>query len=689
MAIEKKNTTLASSLYFRILAPVIPIIILMVILGTTVFSFGLRTVSHYANERILDDLERNSRELYNICDTVLQNMLLDGFADTQAEMRVHKGNALGKIEEYAHEHDLQVLVLESNRGKILLQQTALPPQKIIADTAEEGDKPFVKIGYEDVDYYAHQFNFELWDWRVIILRDGRAYEAFASTIRQGYIVIGLILMIISVMLVLYFRRVIHKPVRTIIASIQSNGMPDYKGIYEFEFLSNVIREAKQKEQEKQVEMSYQASHDELTGLINRREFERCLQNSLHDIQTQHGTHTILYLDLDQFKIINDTCGHHAGDILLQQLTRLLKDKLRENDILARLGGDEFGVLLRNCPPAPALRIAESLRQTASEFRFAWNDKLFSIGTSIGLLTFSDDELTLNEILSIVDGACYLAKDKGRNRIHVCNPDDGELIERKSQMGWVAKISKALEENRMVLFRQTIAPLQPSQQKIVHFEVLLRMLDEDGKLLPPSFFLPAAERYNLMASIDFWVIKTAFAYYRDFCTDPAVTYTCSINLSGVTVGDERLIAYIREQFQVSGISPSGICFEITETAAIANLDRAVTLMQDLQQIGCRFALDDFGSGMSSFGYLKKLPIDFIKIDGSFVKDMMHDRIDRAMVEAINNIGHVMGIQTIAEFVENKKTRNALQEMNVNFAQGYGIGKPEPLHKLPEQIVEVHS
>lgn len=689
MAIEKNPTTLASSLYFRILAPVIPIIMLMVILGGTVFSFGLRTVSHYANERILDDLERSSRELYNICDTILQTLLLDGFADTEAEIRVRKGNVLGKIEEYAHAHSLQVLVLESKRNKILLQQTVLPPQKIIADAEAESDRPFVKISYEDVDYYAHQFNFELWDWRVIILRDGRAYEAFASTIRQGYIAIGLILMIISVILVLYFRRVIHKPVRTIIASIQANGMPNYKGIYEFEFLSNVIREAKQKEQEKQIEISYQASHDELTGLINRREFERCLQSALHDIRTQHGTHTILYMDLDQFKIVNDTCGHHAGDILLQQLTRVLKEKLRKNDILARLGGDEFGVLLRNCPAEPALNVAESLRQTASEFRFAWNDKLFSVGVSIGLLTFSDDELSLNEILSIVDGACYLAKEKGRNRIHVCHPDDGELSERKSQMGWVAKISNALEENRMVLFKQTIAPLQPSQQKIIHFEVLLRMLDEEGKLLPPSFFLPAAERYNLMTRIDFWVIKTAFSYYRDFCTDPAVAYTCSINLSGATVGDERLIAYIREQFQAYGISPAGICFEITETAAIANLDRAVTLMQDLQQIGCRFALDDFGSGMSSFGYLKKLPINYIKIDGSFVKDMLHDRIDRAMVEAINNIGHVMGIQTIAEFVEDEKTMIALQEMNVNFAQGYGIGKPEPLYNLPEQMMEMHG
>lgn len=677
MAIEPKDAKLARSLNFRILASIIPIIILMVILGGTVFSVGLGTVSHYANERIQEDLERNARELYNLCDSALQNLLLEGHSTSDAATRLRKGNTLGKIEEYAHQHNLEVLVYEPDGKAILFQQSSLPSETLITDVEKESEKPFVKISYENKVFYARQFDFKLWNWRIVVAKDGKSYADFASTIMQSYWAIGGILLIVSIVLVLYFRRAVHTPIRSIIASIQSDGLPVYKGIYEFEFLSDVIREAKQNEQEKQLEMSYQASHDELTGLINRREFERCVQAVLDGLPKEPAAHAILYLDLDQFKIINDTCGHHAGDALLQQLGGLLKGKLRQNDVLARLGGDEFGVLLRNCPAEPALRVAELIRQTAAEFRFVWKDNLFSVGVSVGLLSFADDQLTLNEMLSIVDGACYLAKEKGRNRIHVYQADDGELSERKGQMNWVAKISKALEENRMLLYRQTILPLHGIEQQVEHFEVLLRMRDEDGELLSPMAFLPAAERYNLMSMIDFWVIKSAFQYCKRFCARDDIAYTCCINLSGATVGDERLITYIREQFDLFEISPKSICFEITETAAIANLNSATNLINQLKQIGCRFALDDFGSGMSSFGYLKTLPVDYIKIDGSFVKDMLHDRIDHAMVEAINNIGHVMGIQTIAEFVEDDAIKDELTKLNVNFAQGYGIDRPAPI------------
>ncbi|HWT72461.1 MAG TPA: EAL domain-containing protein, partial [Oxalicibacterium sp.] len=648
----------------------------MVVLGGAVFWLGLRTVSHYANERIQEDLERNSHELYNICDNALQTLLVDGLADSSAEVRLRKGNTLGKMEEYARQHDLQILVYD-DRHRILLQHASLPAKKLLFGDARHA-QPFVRIKYGGNEYYAVETGFELWQWHIVLAKDGKLYTQFASTILRSYVALGIIILIVSAMLILYFRRVVHKPIHTIIASIQDNGMPNYKGIYEFEFLSDVIREAKLKEQEKQIEMSYQASHDELTGLINRREFERRLRSALDDIRAQPGAHTILYLDLDQFKIINDTCGHHAGDALLQQLTRLLKDKLRSHDVLARLGGDEFGVLLLGCPSGPALRVAESLRQTVSEFRFAWKDKLFVVGVSIGLLTFSDNDLGINEILSIVDGACYIAKDKGRNRIHVYHPGDDELTERKGQMDWVTRISAALEDDRMVLYRQTILPLPATDDSVDHFEVLLRMRDEEGKLLPPLAFLPAAERYKLMPAIDFWVVKNAFEHVRDYCTDSRVRTTCSINLSGATLCEEQLVGFILEQFKLTGIAPTSICFELTETTAITNLDSAATLIRELKQIGCRFALDDFGSGMSSFGYLKTLPVDYIKIDGSFVKDMLHDDIDRAMVEAINNIGHVMGMQTIAEFVEDESIRQALEDMGVNFAQGYGVGRPEPLN-----------
>jgi len=677
MAINIERAKSHSRLHFRILASILPIIVLMVILAGAVFSLGLRTVSHYANERIQDDLERNSRELYNLCDSALQSLLMEGLAATSSEVRLRKGNTLGRMEEYARQHGLQILVYDPNH-RVLMQHGSLAGEKLLSSGEHSSDKPFVKLEYEGSEYYVRQTDFDPWDWHIVLARDGKLYTEFASTITQSYMALGGIILAVSVMLILYFRHVVHKPIQTIIAAIQDNGLPNYKGIYEFEFLSDVIREAKLKEQAKQIEMSYQATHDELTGLINRREFERRLTSALQDIRVQPAVHTIFYLDLDQFKIINDTCGHHAGDALLQQLTRLLKDKLRSHDVLARLGGDEFGVLLLDCPVEPALRVAESLRQTVSEFRFAWKDKMFAVGASIGVLSFSDDALSFDDILSIVDGACYIAKDKGRNRIHVYHPGDDELMERKGQMDWVARISTALEENRMVLYRQKILPLPAAHAPIEHFEILLRMRDEQGKLLPPLAFLPSAERYNLMPVIDFWVIKTAFQYVRDACTDRRVCYTCSINLSGATLCDERLIGFIREQFAHSGVSPKMICFELTETTAIANLDSAATLIRDLKQIGCRFALDDFGAGMSSFGYLKALPVDYVKIDGSFVKDMLHDSIDCAMVEAINNIGHVMGIQTIAEFVEDDATLAALENIGVNFAQGYGVGRPEPLH-----------
>jgi diguanylate cyclase (GGDEF)-like protein len=668
---------LLSSLHFRILAPLIPIIALMAILGGAIFSLGLGTVSHYANARIEEDLDRASREIYNICDIALQNLLLDGLADDRLANTIRKGNTLGKIEEYARQHDLEILVYEGERKEVLLHQASMLAGHLMQELEAARDGGVVPIAHADNEYYARESEFELWGWHIVLIKDGRTYAEFVDRISRSYYAIGVVLLLVSVMLILYFRRVVHAPVRSIIASIQSNGMPEYKGIYEFEFLSDVIREATRKAQQKQVEMSYQASHDELTALANRREFERRLKLLLQTSQEPHAIHTILYLDLDQFKIINDTCGHHAGDALLQQLTVIMKEQLRQNDLLARLGGDEFGVLFENCAGEPALQIAEALRQIVSEFRFAWTDKLFSIGVSIGMVSFAKDELALNDILSIVDGACYIAKDKGRNRIHVYHPNDSELMERKGQMNWVSRISDAIKDERMVLYRQEIIPLQHSPDKTVHFEILLRMLDEDGHLVLPSSFLPAAERYNLMPMIDFWVVKTAFEYCRDACTDPDMSYTCAINLSGGTLCDERLVSYIQTQLQIFGIAPSMICFEITETIAIANLNSAVSLIRELRQMGCRFALDDFGSGMSSFGYLKNLPVDFIKIDGSFVRNMLNDRTDRAMVKAINNIGQEMGIRTIAEFVEDDQTREALRKIKVDFAQGFGIGKPRPL------------
>jgi diguanylate cyclase (GGDEF)-like protein/PAS domain S-box-containing protein len=424
-------------------------------------------------------------------------------------------------------------------------------------------------------------------------------------------------------------------------------------------------------------LSYQASHDSLTGLINRGEFERRLSLALKSAAQLGRHHAVMYLDLDQFKVVNDTCGHAAGDQLMRQVSAVLQRRLREGDTLARLGGDEFGVLLENCAPDNALRIADGLRQTVMECHFAWETRSFNIGVSIGLVNVEDGLFTLTDVLSAADSACYMAKDKGRNRVQVYHAGDSELSTRQGEMEWIGRLQKALEEDRFVLYAQDIVGLDPARKLGDHREILIRMLDERGEIVPPMAFIPAAERYNLMPAIDRWVIRNAFAIIARQQADkghgPGVF---AINLSGSSIGDERFLDYVREQLGQFAVSPQSICFEITETAAIARLDKATYFINQLKSMGCLFSLDDFGAGMSSFAYLKHLPVDFLKIDGGFVKDMADDLIDRAMVEAINSVGHVMGKQTIAEFVDGERVIRLLREMGVDYAQGYGIAKPRP-------------
>ncbi len=421
------------------------------------------------------------------------------------------------------------------------------------------------------------------------------------------------------------------------------------------------------------EMSFQATHDALTGLTNRREFERHVELALQTGHLQHKEHTLLYLDLDQFKIVNDTCGHVAGDELLRQLTALLQDKLRKSDTFARLGGDEFGVLLESCPTEPAKTIAEKLRQTVEDFHFVWLDKAFPVGVSIGLVTFSDGGVLLADVLRMADAACYAAKENGRNRIQVYMAEDEELARRSGEMGWIARIQKALDENRFVLYSQRILALGSGSGSGDHYELLLRMVDENNAVVPPMAFIPAAERYGMMPLLDRWVIQTAFSQYSTRHA-PGANATCSINLSGKSLCDDGFLAFVLAQFERHNVPPESICFELTETAAIANLNQAATFIRDLKAIGCRFSLDDFGSGMSSFAYLKHLRVDYLKIDGGFVKDMIDDPIDHAMVASIHHIGHVMGIKTIAEFAESDAIIAALREIGVDFAQGYGVEKP---------------
>ncbi|MGH8707044.1 MAG: putative bifunctional diguanylate cyclase/phosphodiesterase, partial [Burkholderiales bacterium] len=379
------------------------------------------------------------------------------------------------------------------------------------------------------------------------------------------------------------------------------------------------------------------------------------------------------LDLDQFKIVNDTSGHAAGDQLLRQVSALLKEQVREGDTLARLGGDEFGVLLENCPMQEAIRIADELRLCIADFRFVSEDGSFSIGASIGVVQVADGMLTLTDVLSAADAACYMAKDKGRNRVQFYRPHDSEISLRRGEMEWVTRLQRALEEGRFTLYAQRIHPIGGQDSRGAHHELLLRMLDEHGGIVPPMAFIPAAERYGMMPMIDQWVIENAFARISSLGPDGG---NFAINISGTSIGDERFLEFVREQFRRYAMPPRSICFELTETAAVANFDKAARFFGEMKSLGCLFSLDDFGAGMSSFGYLRHLPVDFIKIDGSFVKDMADDPVDLATVRAINDVGHVMGKQTIAEFVDGETTLASLREIGVDFAQGNWMSAPAP-------------
>ena len=428
------------------------------------------------------------------------------------------------------------------------------------------------------------------------------------------------------------------------------------------------------------QLSYQASHDTLTGLVNRREFEYRLQRILDTARKDKTKHALCYLDLDQFKVINDTCGHVAGDALLRQLGSLLQEQVRKLDTLARLGGDEFGVLMEHCTLKQARRIATKLCKTIEEFRFAWGDRIFTIGVSIGLVPITATTMNTIEILKQADAACYAAKDAGRNRVHIYHEDDTELAHRHGEMQWVAQINRSLEEDRFCLYMQPIVPVIPHNDHGQHFELLLRMRDEKDNIIPPGAFLAAAERYNLSTRIDRWVIDNAFTWLTDNPVYLGNLSQCAINLSALSLGDDKFLKYLIRQFNRTIIPPEKICFEITETAAIANLSSATVFIKKLKALGCKFALDDFGSGLSSFAYLKTLPVDYLKIDGVFVKDIETDPIDLAMVKSINEIGHVMGMQTIAEFVENEAILKKLREIGVDYAQGYGIAKPQPIESV---------
>ncbi len=425
-------------------------------------------------------------------------------------------------------------------------------------------------------------------------------------------------------------------------------------------------------------IDYQASHDTLTGIENREQFSMRLGTIIENAQVYPTSHALVYLDLDQFKVINDTCGHVAGDELLRQTTSIIKAVVRSSDSCARLGGDEFGILLQDIKLEQAKLIAMSLQARIKRHKFVWEKNAFGITSSIGLVMIDEKSRDIHTVLAAADDACYVAKDLGGNRVRIYEDDSSVFLRRRGEMEWISRLKRAIEENHFRLYYQPIVAIQ-DDNKAKRCEILLRLAD-NGSIIVPVDFIPAAERYNLMPAIDRWVITSTFDAYRRinaFGDGELNGYIFSINLSGASLADESLLAFVHTEFEHSGVPPSAFCFEVTETAAIGNIASATRLIHDLKDLGCTFALDDFGSGFSSFGYLKNLPIDFLKIDGSFVKDMNTDPINHSMVEAINNLGKLMGVRTIAEYVVNVEIMDSLREIGVDYAQGYVIAEPAPL------------
>lgn len=428
------------------------------------------------------------------------------------------------------------------------------------------------------------------------------------------------------------------------------------------------------------QLSHQATHDALTGLLNRREFEYRVKQAIREVQVSGSEHCLLHMGLDQFKVVNDTCGHIAGDELLKQYAGLLTDVLRQGDALARIGGDEFGMLLENCSVQQAMQYARQIQDMTREFRFAWNGQPFALGVSMGLIAINRASESVIQVMSRVDAACHMAKETGRDRLYVHDEADQALHARLGEMQWTPRITRAMEEQRMMLYCQPIVRPNEVADRYSHYEILIRMQDELGSIISPVNFLPAAERYNLITTIDRWVVSTYFRWLAEHPEHLSTLEFGSVNLSGRSLSDESCLAHIESELRKYAIPAQKICFEITETEAIGNLPKAINFINHLKGLGCSFALDDFGSGLSSYAYLKNLPVDFLKIDGMFVKDIVTDPTHYAMVESINHIGHVMGRKTIAEFVENMEIAALLGKLGVDYLQGYGIAKPRPLSEV---------
>ncbi|MBC7655779.1 MAG: EAL domain-containing protein, partial [Frankiaceae bacterium] len=421
---------------------------------------------------------------------------------------------------------------------------------------------------------------------------------------------------------------------------------------------------------------YQAAHDPLTGLYNRREFGRRLDAALERVDAGGPSSALLYFDLDQFKIINDTSGHNVGDQLLSQLAALLGSHLTAGETLARLGGDEFGILLESSSREQALEFAERMRLEIDGFVFSSEQRIYAVSVSVGLVLLDRPGLSQREVLSLADTACYMAKERGRNRVQLYSEKDADTMLRRSEMEWASRLRQALIDDRFVLHFQELAGLQSAQDgEGLHMELLIRLRDEDGTMVPPGAFIPAAERFGLMLQLDRWVVETAFANFARLHPDGRPVHMCAINLSALGIEDDTFAPFVLERLARYKVPPECICFEITETAAVASMMRVVELMGTLRKVGCKFSLDDFGAGMASFGYLKNLPVDYVKIDGSFIRNLQTDPISASIVRAVTDIGHQLGLKVVAEWVGDAQTLDVLRAARVDYAQGFHVHRPE--------------
>jgi diguanylate cyclase (GGDEF)-like protein/PAS domain S-box-containing protein len=425
------------------------------------------------------------------------------------------------------------------------------------------------------------------------------------------------------------------------------------------------------------QMSYQATHDALTGLVNRREFERRLEEATESGHRGEGQHVLCYLDLDRFKVVNDTSGHLAGDSMLREVAKVLRDAVRDSDTVARLGGDEFGVLLIGCPLDKARQIADDVCRAVGDYRFVWKDKIFNIGVSIGLVEISRESGTLEELLAAADSACYVAKKQGSGRVAVYSARDEALARHTGEIQWLQRLQSALKENRFQLYHQPIVPAHGTNGGGPAMEVLVRLQDEAGHEVPPSEFVRAAERYRLMGLVDRWVVQTTLAALGRGAIQIPPNRGVAINISGETLGDLQFLEFVVECLDSTGVAPAQICFEISESAVVANLDHARRFVGVLHGMGCQFALDDFGSGVGSFSNLKNLPMDYLKIDGSFMRNLAADSVNQAMVTAMIKLARTLNFKVIAEQVEDAAALDAVRRMGVDYVQGYAVGRPQPL------------